>query len=245
MTSAVAKGSGLSAKINLAVGLLYLVLLAGAGFGVYAYVDLARSGDPAAPDKALGDAIMAALVVVVVAGVAALYACLYLHRAITQPVRRLHAALERVSEGDLTVELESDGGEDEIGATTAALNATVARLADIIGRVAQAADGVYRGAQELSAAAAQLSGSAQSQASSLEETAASMEQMTSTVKHNADNALEVDKLAADNAAAAQESVAMASSLQRSMGLINESSNRISDIIGVIDEIAFQTNLLAL
>jgi len=121
----------------------------------------------------------------------------------------------------------------------------VAALANNVRDVADVAEAVATGAQELSAATEQLSASAQEQASSLEETAASMEEMTSTVKHNADNAMQADNLAVESTSAAAESVITASSIKRSMDLINSSSRKISDIIGVIDEIAFQTNLLAL
>jgi PAS domain-containing protein len=119
------------------------------------------------------------------------------------------------------------------------------RMAELIHSVSQVAEAVATGAQELTAAAEQLSASAQEQASSLEETAASMEEMTSTVKHNADNAMQADKLAEESSGAAGESVTAASSIKRSMDLIESSSRKIGDIIGVIDEIAFQTNLLAL
>jgi PAS domain-containing protein len=119
------------------------------------------------------------------------------------------------------------------------------RTAALIREVLSVADSVASGAQELTAAAEQLSASAQEQASSLEETAASMEEMTSTVKHNADNAMQADRLAAESTEAAGESVTTASSIKRSMDLIDNSSRKIGDIIGVIDEIAFQTNLLAL
>jgi methyl-accepting chemotaxis protein/PAS domain-containing protein len=119
------------------------------------------------------------------------------------------------------------------------------RMSELIRNVLQISDAVAVGAQELTAAAEQLSASAQEQASSLEETAASMEEMTSTVKHNADNAMQADRLAEESTGAAGESVTAASSIKRSMDLIESSSRKIGDIIGVIDEIAFQTNLLAL
>lgn len=164
---------------------------------------------------------------------------------IGQQLKSLHAVIKRVSDGDLSVvmKVDKDGGQLTVMARD--LNTMIERLSDSLRRVAEAADNVHRGSQELSAASEQLSASAQTQASSLEETAASMEEMTSTVKQNADNAVQVDKLAGESANAASESVTMATSLQRSMDLINTSSNKIADIIGVIDEIAFQTNLLAL
>lgn len=170
----------------------------------------------------------------------------YFKRSLMRPLQRLIVAMHRVSEGDLTVSLHVVPNQrDEIAELAGLLNILVNELNDNLRRVSGAAEVVYHGSQELSSATKQLSASAQEQASSLEETAASMEEMTSTVKRNADNAVAVDRLAAESAEAANESLTMASSLQRSMNLINSSSTKIADIIGVIDEIAFQTNLLAL
>ena len=170
----------------------------------------------------------------------------YLARTFTGPLTKLVKAMQRVSEGDLTVSLRIDSNSrDEIAEVSGLLNILVDELNENIHRVAQVAEVVYTGSQELSAATEQLSSSAQEQASSLEETAASMEEMTSTVKHNADNSMRADKLAGESREAADEGVAIASSIKRSMDMISESSNKIADIIGVIDEIAFQTNLLAL
>ena len=170
----------------------------------------------------------------------------FMEHAVLRPLNRLVEAMHEMASGNLAVSLTVDEHRrDEIAEASAMLNILADRLNSSVGRVAQAAEAITLGSQELSSATEQLSSSAQEQASSLEETAASMEEMTSTVKHNADNAVQVDKLAAESAEAANESVVMATSLQRSMDLINNSSNKIADIIGVIDEIAFQTNLLAL
>ncbi|MFL6654820.1 MAG: methyl-accepting chemotaxis protein [Sulfurifustis sp.] len=170
----------------------------------------------------------------------------YVDHLVSRPIRRLHGDLKRLSEGDLTVTVATDAyRQDEIAELAGLVNTMAQRLNDNLQHVGETAEQLYRSSQELNSASEKLSASAQSQASSLEETAASMEEMTSTVKHNADNALQVDKLAAESATAASESVNMAASLQRSMDLINKASNKIADIIGVIDEIAFQTNLLAL
>ena len=169
----------------------------------------------------------------------------FMEHAVLKPLNRLVEAMHEMASGNLGVSLADARRRDEIAEAATVLNVLADRLNNSVGRVAQAAEAITLGSQELSGATEQLSSSAQEQASSLEETAASMEEMTSTVKHNADNAVQVDKLAAEAAEAANESVVMATSLQRSMDLINNSSNKIADIIGVINEIAFQTNLLAL
>jgi len=170
----------------------------------------------------------------------------FLARSVTGPLHRLIDGMQRVAEGDLTVQVDVSANQrDEIAQASASLNVLVEELRESIVQVRQAADVVFTGSQELTAATDQLSSSSQEQASSLEESAASMEEMTSTVKHNADNALQADGLAAESRDAAEEGVVMAQSIKRSMDLISTSSNKIADIIGVINDIAFQTNLLAL
>ena len=256
-------------KLLLAAGAVLLVLVGSAATGLYGMSRMNRLAaevhagalqavQGAAEARAAADAAYARLegfyrdarasvwLLLAAALLLAVGVVLYAGRSITQPLQRLHEVLRRLSEGDLTVSIDVDRSRTDDAAVTAVLlQNMVQRLSESLQRVAETAEAVYRGAQELNAAAEQLSASAQAQASSLEETAASMEEMTSTVKHNADNAVQVDRLAAESAEAANESVTMAASLKRSMDLINTSSNRIADIIGVIDDIAFQTNLLAL
>ena len=170
----------------------------------------------------------------------------YVTSTITRPLSRLMQAMARAAGGDLTVSLRIDSSHrDEIAEACGSLNSFVDEMNQSLRQVATAAEAVATGSQELTSAAEQLSSSAQEQASSLEETAASMEEMTSTVKQSADNAIQADKLASESSEAANEGVVMATSIKRSMDLIDSSSKKIADIIGVIDEIAFQTNLLAL
>lgn len=265
------KGSGAKSRLLFAAVIVFLAVAASGGVGLYGMSKMSRLAESghAQTSQAAGlegaeqalagyEAAYAELqqtyrnmritgiALSVVAILLALAMVPFAGRSTIQPLKRLHEVLRRLSEGDLTVSIETDrSSNDDAAVAVALLETMVRRLRDSLQRVAETADVVYRGSQELSAASEQMSASAQAQASSLEETAASMEEMTSTVKHNADNALQVDKLAAESADAANESVTMAASLQRSMDLINGSSNKIADIIGVIDDIAFQTNLLAL
>ena len=265
------KGSALRLRLFVGAGVVYLLLMVGAGTGLYQMSQMARiaqeanthalqaagrNGTPEALARyeaefaKLGqhyhDARGLTIVLAFVAAVAGLGVLFYLNRVFSDPFRRLRHVVQRLSEGDLSVTVDVEHGRrDDSAVLGALLNTMTRRLSQSLQRVAETADVVYRGSQELSAASEQLSASAQQQASSLEETAASMEEMTSTVKHNADNAVQVDKLASESSAAASESVTMAASLRRSMDLINTSSSKIGDIIGVIDDIAFQTNLLAL
>ncbi len=186
----------------------------------------------------VGLSLLALLVIVLLS--------VYLSRTVSGPLNRMVKAMLRVADGDLTATIRVDSSlRDEIGEASGALNILVDEVNSLIRKAALTAEAVAVGAQELTAATEQLSSSAQEQASSLEETAASMEEMTSTVKHNADNSLEADRLASESVDAASEGVVMAASIKRSMDLIDSSSKKIADIIGVIDEIAFQTNLLAL
>lgn len=242
---------GFAAKFSAAAITFFVMFVIGAGFMLYQLSELMRV---AAVGKSeleaaqqiyrqgqwtIGGLVFTALVLLIFSG-------RYFTRTVTQPLQRLLQAMTLASQGDLTVSVKLDTRHnDEITQAADALNTLVSTLEEKMQKVAEAAQAVSVGARELTSASVQLSASAQEQASSLEETAASMEEMTSTVKQNADNALLADKLSVDSTNAANEGVTMASSIQRSMNLIEASSKKIADIIGVINDIAFQTNLLAL
>ncbi|MDD4910777.1 MAG: methyl-accepting chemotaxis protein [Sideroxydans sp.] len=124
-------------------------------------------------------------------------------------------------------------------------NATVEQLTDTISRIKEAADTINVAAQEIASGNTNLSQRTEEQASSLEETASSMEELTSTVKLNAENARQANQFAQGASAVAQKGGAAVNSVVHTMASISESSRKISDIISVIDGIAFQTNILAL
>jgi aerotaxis receptor len=115
----------------------------------------------------------------------------------------------------------------------------------LVGQIKEATDLVNIGSQEIANGNADLSARTESQASSLEQTASSMEELTSTVKQNADNAHEANKLVISTSAIAVKGGEAVEQVIATMSSIRESSRKISDIIGVIDGIAFQTNILAL
>ncbi len=147
--------------------------------------------------------------------------------------------------GDLTqrVYVEGRSGlEHKLGTH---INGLVAEMAALVATVKEAATEVSQRAGEISAGNASLSKRTEDQAASLEETAASMEQMTSSVRQNADNANRANQLARDARQRAEQGGAVVASAIQAMDGINAASRRITDITGVIDEIAFQTNLLAL
>lgn len=124
-------------------------------------------------------------------------------------------------------------------------NRTADRLSDIVGNIVASADAIASAASEVSAGANDLAERTEQQASSLEETAASMEELSGTVRTNAESAQRARQVAAGAQKAAGEGGAVASSAIEAMKRIEGASRKITDIIGVIDEIAFQTNLLAL
>ena len=156
----------------------------------------------------------------------------------------VNAGLGALSRGDLTRRItQSYGGQFDDLKTS--INETSDRLAEIVGQVFEAANEVTSAAAEITTGTNDLSQRTEQQASNLEETAASMEQMASTVKQNADNAAQANQLAISARAVATGGGGIVSKAVEAMSGIEGSSQKISDIIGVIDEIAFQTNLLAL
>nr|WP_314546986.1 methyl-accepting chemotaxis protein [uncultured Massilia sp.] len=165
-------------------------------------------------------------------------------RSITVPIREAVAVAEKVASGDLTSRITADS-RDETGQLMQALRTMNGSLGDIVGRVRASTGTIALASSEIAAGNQDLSARTEQQAGSLEETAASMEELTSTVRQNAENARQANRLAADAATVAGQGGAMVAEVVTTMGAINESSRKIVDIIGVIDGIAFQTNILAL
>lgn len=149
-----------------------------------------------------------------------------------------------LSEGNLTqkMNLEYTGPFSQI---KTAVNATVDRLYNMVKDIVEAAQMVTSAANEIASGSTDLSQRTEEQASSLEETAAAMEQITSTVKLNSTNAASANELSSNANIVASDGGKVVEDAITAMGHIEQSSKKISDIIGVIDEIAFQTNLLAL
>lgn len=159
--------------------------------------------------------------------------------------QEVQGVVTRALEGDLTARIRVEGKEGFFKSLAAGMNKLVDNVAELVRTVIRAAGEVRIGAEEISQGNTNLSQRTEGQASSLEETAASMEEMTSTVKNNADNAAQASQLASAARAQAEKGGAVVNSAVAAMNEINAASKKISDIIGVIDEIAFQTNLLAL
>ncbi len=158
-----------------------------------------------------------------------------------EDVARLLSALAK---GDLTQSIEADYG-GVFGKMKDDTNTTVAQLTDIIQRIKESADLISTACKEVASGSTDLSQRTEEQASSLEETAASMEQLTSTVKQNAENAKQANQLAKGAHDVATQGAHVVAQVVSTMGAIGDSSKKVVDIIGVIDGIAFQTNILAL
>lgn len=154
------------------------------------------------------------------------------------------STMQSMAHGDLTNRITRDY-EGAYLACKNDINATIDKLAEIFGQINESAGFINNSSQEIASGNNNLSQRAEQQASNLEETASSMEELTSTVKNNADNAQQANMLANNARELAESGGSVVNSAIAAMQEINESSNKIADIIGVIDEIAFQTNLLAL
>jgi methyl-accepting chemotaxis protein len=159
-------------------------------------------------------------------------------------VEFLAGALKRLSEGDLTARIDqSFSGEYDI--LRADFNAAINRLQETMQSVLSGTSGITTGAGEISQATQDLSQRTERQAASLEETAAALEEITATVKKTAENAKEASKIVGTAKAAAEAGGNVVETAVAAMNQIENSSKQITEIIGVIDKIAFQTNLLAL
>jgi methyl-accepting chemotaxis protein len=167
-----------------------------------------------------------------------------LTRGIVQPIRDAVKVAETVANGDLTHEIVAHT-KDETGALLRALRHMNDSLVGIVSQVRGGTDTIATGSREISAGNLDLSARTEQQAGALEETAASMEELTTTVRQNADNARQANQLAITASEVATQGGAVVSEVVTTMGAINASASRIADIIGVIDGIAFQTNILAL
>ncbi|EDI8454851.1 methyl-accepting chemotaxis protein [Salmonella enterica subsp. enterica serovar Kentucky] len=167
----------------------------------------------------------------------------YIVRSITRPLDDAVRFAEAIADGDLTRHITTDY-KDETGVLLQALMAMKTRLLDIVQEVQNGSESISTAAQ-IVAGNQDLAARTEEQASSVEETAASMEQITATVKNTADHTSEATKLSAGAASVVKNNGEMMNQVTQKMRVINDTANRMSDIINIIDSIAFQTNILAL
>ncbi|TDY22010.1 methyl-accepting chemotaxis protein [Paraburkholderia sp. BL6665CI2N2] len=168
----------------------------------------------------------------------------FIIRSITVPIGVSIKIAQTVEQGDLTSRIEVNG-KDEASQLLRALKHMNARLAELVGQVRYGSESIATGAAQIAAGNVDLSRRTEEQAASLEETAASMEELTSTVRQNAENAQQGSTLAANASGIAQRGGRVMSRVIDTMHAISESSAKVTDIIAVIEGIAFQTNILAL
>ncbi len=168
----------------------------------------------------------------------------WIARSITRPLDEAVRVARAVASNDLTSQI-ADGGGDETGQMLQALRQMNDNLVQITGRVREGADQIAVAAREIDSGNQDLSSRTERQASALQQTAASIEELTSAVRQNADSARQATQLAAQASQVAGDGGQAVADVVQTMGAIDASSRRIADIIGVIDGIAFQTNILAL
>ncbi|MFN3715130.1 MAG: methyl-accepting chemotaxis protein [Thiobacillus sp.] len=186
-----------------------------------------------------------AVIAAIIAGIAAAIALgFFMIRAIVRPLDEAVRVADAVAAGDLTRHI-SASSNDEIGRLMRALQHMNDSLTDTIQRVRTGVGAITVASSEIATGNADLSSRTESQASSLEETASSMEELTSTVKQNAENARQANQLVVSTAEIAARGGSVVGEVVVTMESIKDSSKKIADIIGVIDGIAFQTNILAL
>lgn len=163
---------------------------------------------------------------------------------VLRPLDRLVGYFERMAQGDLNQQITSPG-KSEIGKLYSAMAHMQAALSETVGVVRRSGTTIFERSQHIANGNNDLSSRTEQQASSLEETASSMEQLASTVSHNADNARQASQLAGDATLTARRSGEEVGQIVETMQDISASSHQVADIITVIDNIAFQTNILAL
>ena len=191
------------------------------------------------------DTLNAAIAVVLVLSVLTLLATrVALRGLIVQPINDAVDHFDRISRGDLTKSAHTDK-TNEIGRLFAGIERMRTNLTSMVGAVHRGAESIDVGAREIASGNTDLSQRTEEQAASLQETASSMEELTSTVKQNAENARQASQLAVSASDIASRGGQVVDQVVETMHAIASSSSKVVDIIGVIEGIAFQTNILAL
>ncbi|KHN49829.1 methyl-accepting chemotaxis protein [Pectobacterium fontis] len=190
------------------------------------------------------NALMVLASIIIISALAGLIIASLITRGVTQPLQEALCVAENVAKGDLTSEIYTDR-KDETGQLLSALNNMNHSLRQIVSQVRDGAETISSAASQIAAGNQDLSARTEEQASSLEETASSMEQLTSTIRNTADNTTQATELAASTSDTVKKSGVMMETVTQEMRGIRDSSQRMAEIIGVIDGIAFQTNILAL
>ncbi|MCS1705017.1 methyl-accepting chemotaxis protein [Escherichia coli] len=202
--------------------------------------DIAVSDNNASYSQAMW--ILVGVMIVVLAVILAVW--FGIKASLVAPMNRLIDSIRHIAGGVLVKPIEVDGS-NEMGQLAESLRHMQGELMRTVGDVRNGANAIYSGASEIATGNNDLSSRTEQQAASLEETAASMEQLTATVKQNAENARQASHLALSASETAQRGGKVVDNVVQTMRDISTSSQKIADIISVIDGIAFQTNILAL
>jgi len=184
------------------------------------------------------------LIAAVAAILAAIVMAISIIASIVRPLRHAVAVSDQIASGNLSTDISVDSN-DETGQLLRSMQQMQKSLANTVSLVRQNAEGVASGSSQIASGNNDLSARTEEQASALEQTAASMEELGSTVQKNAENARAANQLAVNASTVAAQGGEVVSEVIETMKSINASSTKISDIISVIDGIAFQTNILAL
>jgi len=183
--------------------------------------------------------------IVIAVGLALAAGCYFiLSRAISRPLEEMLVHFREIAAGNLTTDVRIHS-RDEMGVLMEGLQQMQAKLKETVVTVRRGSESIASATQQIAAGNTNLSQRTEEQASSLEETASSMEELTSIVKQNADNARQASTLAVSASEIAVQGGAVVQDVVATMGEISDSSRKITDIIAVIEGIAFQTNILAL
>ena len=212
--------------------------------GYLAFVDAHTDALAARAESDHNTARMVTIAMLAIAVILALGCWVFINRTVLRPLHEAGGHFDKIAGGDFTgrVEVRST---NEIGSLFAAIKRMQESLTRTVSAVRRGVDEINVGSREISAGNTDLSSRTEQQAASLEETAASMEQLASTVKQNADNARQANQLAASASDVAERGGSAVSEVVTTMQAISASSRKISEIVSVIDGIAFQTNILAL
>ncbi|WP_323640424.1 methyl-accepting chemotaxis protein [Pectobacterium polonicum] len=195
-------------------------------------------------DADFGDARLFLLAFMGIGALLGAIAAWLITRSVTHPIKQALTVAERVAKGDLTSQVVIER-QDETGQLLTALDNMNTSLRHIVSQVRDGSEAISTAASQIAAGNQDLSARTEEQASSLEQTASSMEELTSTIKNTADNTRQATAVSLQSSQAAKTSSDVMASVTHKMRGIRDSSHRMAEIIGVIDGIAFQTNILAL
>ncbi|MBW8462930.1 methyl-accepting chemotaxis protein, partial [Acidovorax sp.] len=240
LTAAVQSKTMVPVEINGRQRLLTVAPIAGSNWMLVVALD---ESEAMAPIRTMLTTSVLSSIVVLAIAVALLATVL------TQRLRRLTQVRDAMHEvgagdGDLSRRIDTHG-EDELAQIAASFNSFAGKLSGVLAQIRDASSSVRVAAEEIATGNHDLSGRTELTASSLQQTSASMQQLTETVRHNADSARQANQLVAQASNVAQHGGQVVGNVVTTMDQINAASRKINDIIGVIDGIAFQTNILAL